>query len=149
MQHEIGAAALQLGDHRHDRRDADAAGHKEVPLGRLGERKIVAWERGLDRVADPDLVMQPARAFAELLAQHRDAIAPPLGRVVPQRIIPPNIIAKPHPDMRPGGKARQVAPVRVDELVAVDVLGQINDRADAQLHGPLSAEPRWNKSPFG
>src|SRR5712692_10211520 len=41
--------------------------------------------------------------------------------------------------MRTGGEARQVAPVRIDELIAVDVQGQIGDRADAQLHVSLSA----------
>src|SRR5438105_15946666 len=87
--------------------------------------------------------MQSARAVA--LAQHRDAIAPPFGRVVPQGIIAPHPlssgIAEPDPDMRPRGKARQIVAVRIDKLVAVDVFGQIGDRADAQLRGPLSAEP--------
>src|SRR5260370_26104760 len=96
--------------------------------------------------------MQPAGALAALLAQHGDAIAPPLGRIVPQRIVAPHLArvrrAEPDPDMRAGGEARQVMPVRIDQLVAVDVLGQIDDRADAQLHGPLSAEYGGMQSAF-
>jgi hypothetical protein len=83
--------------------------------------------------------MQEARALAELFAQDGDAVAPPLGRVVPQGIIAPHLFAEPHTDMRPRAEPRQVAPVRIDELVAVDVLGQIGDRADPQLHAPLSS----------
>src|SRR3954451_891047 len=80
--------------------------------------------------------MDAARGFAELLAQHRDAIAPPLGRVVPQRIVAPQIVAEPHANMRTGLEARQVAPVRIDQLVAVDVLGEIGDRAQPEAHVP-------------
>src|SRR5438067_1986157 len=82
--------------------------------------------------------MQSARGLAQFLAQHRDAIAPPLGRVVPQRIVAPYRArfgwAEPHPDMRAGAEARQVMPVRVDQLVAVDVFREVGDRTDAQLH---------------
>ncbi len=90
MEAELGAPAPQFGDHRHDRSDADAAGEKEMALGLLGEREMVARQRHLDDVADPHRVMQMARALAELLAQHGDAIAPPLGRVVPQGIVAPH-----------------------------------------------------------
>src|SRR5205814_1785176 len=68
MQRELDAAALQFGDHRHHRRDADAAGQQQMPCRTLGEREIVARQCRLDGVADPDLVMQSARAVA--LAQH-------------------------------------------------------------------------------
>src|SRR3954453_13789938 len=78
--------------------------------------------------------MDAARGFAELLAQYRDAIAPPLGRGVPQRIVAPQTVAEPHADMRAGLEARQVAPVRIDQLVAVDVLGKIGDRAQPEAH---------------
>jgi hypothetical protein len=37
--------------------------------------------------------------------------------------------------MRARFEARQVAPARVDEFIAVDGFGQIGDRPDAQLHG--------------
>src|SRR5438477_2039511 len=121
-----------------------------MPCRTLGEREIVARQCRLDSVADPDLVMQSARALA--LAQYRNAIAPAFGRVIPQGIIAPHPlssgIAEPDPDMRPRGKARQIVPVRIDKLVAVDVFGQIGDRADAQLHGPLSAEPGADAKPF-
>src|SRR6516164_3176260 len=36
--------------------------------------------------------------------------------------------------MRTRRKARQVAAARIDQLIAVDCLGEIDDRADAQLH---------------
>jgi hypothetical protein len=90
---ELGVAALEFGDHRHDRGDADAAGQEEVTLGLRGEREMVARQRHLDDIADPHLIMQMAGRLAELLAQHRDAIAPSLGRVVPQRIIAPYLFA--------------------------------------------------------
>src|SRR2546430_17422539 len=103
MQRELDAAALQFSDHRHHWRDADAAGQQQMPFGALGEREIVARQCRLDGVADPDLVMQSARALA--LAEYRNAIAPAFGRVIPQGIIaPPPLssgIAEPHPDMRP------------------------------------------------
>src|SRR5437763_16167194 len=41
--------------------------------------------------------------------------------------------------MRPRGEARQVSPVRINELVAVDVLGKRGDRSHTQLDAPLSA----------
>ena len=148
---EIRAPALQFGDHRHDRGDADAAGQQQIALRRLGQREMVAGQRGLDDLANPQPVVQMARTLA--FPQYRDAIAPPLGRVVPQRIVAPHAlgraVAEPHPDMRAGGKARQVAPVRIDQLVAVDLLGQIGDRADAQLHASLSAQRRRMQSAFG
>src|SRR5712691_6179081 len=99
---------------------------------------MVARQHHLDDVADMHPVVQQARALAELFAQDGDAVAAPLGRVVPQGIVAPHLFAEPHPDMRARGEARQVAPVRIDELVAVDVERQIGDRANAQLHMSLS-----------
>ena len=105
-----------------------------MALGLGGEREMIARQRHLDRVADPQFVVDAPRGLAELLPQHRDAVAPPLGRVVPQRIVAPQIVAEPHADMRPGLEARQIAPVRIDQLVAVDILGEIGDRAQPQAH---------------
>jgi len=41
MQRELDAAALQFSDHRHHRRDADAAGQQQMPCRTLGERELL------------------------------------------------------------------------------------------------------------
>ena len=71
IQAEIGAATLQLGDHRHDRRDADAAGQQQVALGIRREREMVARQRDLDRVADPSsswMRREPSPSFSRSTA---------------------------------------------------------------------------------
>src|SRR5207237_3429475 len=89
--------------------------------------------------------------LALLIAQYRDTVAPPLRWVVPQRIVAPQPVrirrAEPHRDRRTRVEARQVAPVRVDQFVGVDLVGQPSDRADAQQHAPLSARTRGNANP--
>ncbi len=136
MDHEFGAAPPQFRDHRHDRCDADATRDQEMPFACRVEREIVARDRHLEDIAGPDMLVQMARAPAtRAFAQHRDTIAPPLGRVVPQRILPQKT-AGPQLDMGTGRKARQVAAARVDQLIAVGGFGEIGDRPDAQLHGP-------------
>ena len=64
VQQELGPAAAQFGNHRHDRGDADAARQQQIALGLLGQRKVVARHRGFDRVADADPLVPMARAFA-------------------------------------------------------------------------------------
>ena len=54
-----------------------------MALGILGEREVVARQRDLDDVADMHPVMQKARGLAQFFAQDGDAVAAPLGRVVP------------------------------------------------------------------
>jgi hypothetical protein len=51
MDLELGTAAAQLRDHRHDRRDADAAGDQQMPFRRRVDREIVARHRHIHDVA--------------------------------------------------------------------------------------------------
>ena len=136
MDLEFGTAAAQFRGHRHDRRDADAPGDQQVPFRRRIDREIIARHRHIHDVAGPHILVQiPRPAAAPILAQHRDAIPPALGSVVPQGI-PPQQATGPQFDMRARRKPRQVAAARIDQLIAVDGFGEVGDRSDAQLHGP-------------
>src|SRR5262245_49743036 len=80
--------------------------------------------------------MQMLRAAtARRLAQYRNAIASTFGRIVPQRIPPPQPTGR-QLDMRACREPWQIAAAWIYQLIAVDVLGEIGNRSDAQLHGP-------------
>ena len=115
-----------------------------------GQREVVARHRSLDDVADPHVLMPFARALPLRLAQHGDAIARAFGRIVVQREIAHRPVADPHRDMRPGREPGQIALIRVHQLVAVDPLGQIGNRAHAKQHAwRLSAPPRPRRHSVG
>ena len=58
MQFEIGLASLQLGDVRHERRDADAAGDEDVQAGGGVQGEQVGRRRYLQGVTHLDVSMQ-------------------------------------------------------------------------------------------
>ena len=131
MEPEIDATPPQFGYHRDDRRDADPSGDQKMSLGCSIEPKVVARHRDLEEVSDPNRVVQVTRsATTRIFAQHRNAIAPTLGGIVAQRVLPQEF-AEPQVDVGAGRKSRQVASARVDEFVPVDGSGEIGDRADA------------------
>src|SRR5271165_3203488 len=138
MQPEIGAAAAQFGDHRHDRGDADAARDQQMMLRCGSQRKVIARRRSLDDVADADPLMPAAGPLSFRFAQHGDAIPRPLGRIVPQREVAHRPIADPYRYMRSGREGVQIMLVRVDQLIAVDPLGEIGNRPNAEQHAPTT-----------
>ena len=63
--------------HRYQRCDADAAGDQDIDLAGLVERKIITRRRGLQQVADVELVVNIGRAAGAFgLAQYADHVAP-------------------------------------------------------------------------
>ena len=138
MQMKLGPAPLQLGDHRHDRGDADAAGDQPMPFGFVHQGEEVARPRHFEQIADPRLLMQPIRTVPVSVLEHGNAIAPPFGRVVAQGVIAQQPRRDPNRDMRARGEARQIAFVGIDQLKAEHVFGEIGDRTDAQMHPTLS-----------
>src|SRR6516225_11579672 len=119
-----------------------------MPLSCRTERKVVARHRDLEQVADLNLVVEMTRAAAaRFLAQHRNAIMPPLGGIVAQRVLP-HEPAEPQIDMRAGHEPRQVAAARIDELVPIGGLGEIGDRTNAKLHDPGLPELREGRQAF-
>src|SRR5579883_2758908 len=84
---EAVAIRLQLADHGHDRRDADAAGDEDVSGAAFGERKIVDRRRDRQLGAGRDIADEAVRAPSPVrLALHGDHIAVALGGIVAQRI---------------------------------------------------------------
>src|SRR5262249_5057912 len=136
MQKETSAAAPQFRNHGHDRRDANASGDQQMMSGLVSQREVVARHRGLDDVAGSDPLMPFARTLSFGLAQHGNAVTLMLGRVVPQREIAGRTVADPYRDMRPGREIWQSLLIPVRQLVAVDPLSEMGNRANAQQHAP-------------
>ena len=85
MQRVFPAELGETGGHRHDRRDADAAGYEDIGLARLIEREVVAGRRGVEDVADPETVVQEGGATqALLLAQNTNDVTMGLAAIVEQ-----------------------------------------------------------------
>src|SRR5215470_7481278 len=105
-------------------------------LGPLSQREVVARHRGLNDVAGSDPLMPFARTLSFGLAQNGNTVTPTLGRVVPQREIADRTVTDPHRDMRPGRKIWQSLLIPVHQLVAVDPLSEIGNRANAEQHAP-------------
>src|SRR6516164_2748461 len=86
-------------------------------------------------------------AAALFLTEHREAITPPLGRIVAQRGLPHEPV-EPQIDMRARREPRQVAAARIDKLVTVGGLGEIGDRTNAELHDPDLPDLRERRQAF-
>src|SRR3954447_9220402 len=85
---EAAAGPLELADHRHDGRDADAAGDEQIASRALDQGEVVGGRRDRELAAGthvPDHAFGAAAATIRF-ALDRDDIAIPLGRVVAERI---------------------------------------------------------------
>ncbi|MNP49062.1 hypothetical protein D3C76_1432250 [compost metagenome] len=113
MQFEIGLASLQLGDVRHERRDADAAGDEDVQAGGGVQGEQVGRRRDLQRVTHLDVPVQVKRAAAGgVLQAYGDAVVAAVRRVAGQRIGIAHLATvqrQVHLHMTAGGESRQGA----------------------------------------
>ena len=140
---ETAAGALEMADHGHDRRDADAARDERVAGRTFDQGKIVARRRDQDFVAVLRVVHQAGRSAAPgCLAQHRDDVAVALGRIVAERIFPDQSVRNAQRNVRAGRELRQVPAVVTLELEQPDVLRRCRRADNSQGRGKgLSRRP--------
>src|ERR1035437_7065555 len=92
-----------LTDHRHERRNADAAGYEQKILSALWQLKIIDRRAYHQFIVGFYAIDQIGGAAAAIdLALDRDGIAIALGRVIAQRIFSQRAVRYPDRDMRAG-----------------------------------------------
>ena len=142
---------LDLADHRHDRRDADAPGDEDV-RGRLAQFEVVARAVADEFVAGLERVVDVGGAAARLdLAQHRDAVAGAVGHVTAEGVLADRLgervvlghragfgglhlgrvdAAQDEVEVRAGRPRRQVAAVLGPQGEETDAVGSFVDGVD-------------------
>ena len=108
---------LQGVDHRHERRDADAAGDEDEMVAALRQRERVVRRRDEPFVALLRVVDEIDRATAAaILALDRDLIAFGFGGIAAQRIFAHQPVRHLQIDMRARGEGRKIAAVAPPHL---------------------------------
>ena len=95
VQLEVGADVGEPLGHAENRGDADAAGDQQRALGAVGELEMVSRLADLEHVAFLHLVVHRRGAAARIRdAQHADQVAMRLARIVAQRILAHEPVAR-------------------------------------------------------
>ncbi len=130
----MAAEAVQLAPHGQQRRDADAASDQDVGLGIRLQVEIVAGRIDIQQIPGLDHVMHEGRATAPVIGfQDAQLVAMGFAGVIAHRILPREAIGQMDHQMGAGGKSRQGAATRADQLKALDAAGLRPDLGDAQL----------------
>ena len=115
--------------HAPDRRDADAAGEQDDVGGVLLQREVVARRADLERLADPQLVVDVARAAAaRRIALDADRVGRGIALGIDERILPDDAVREMHVDMGAGLVVGQRLAVHLHEFVEIGVARRVADR---------------------
>ncbi len=114
-------AQRQVPHHRHDRRDADAAGDEQEFLRLLGQLEIVVRRGARQHCAFAAGIDEAGRAAAaRRLALDGDHVAMAFAAIVRQRILAQQPVRRLHGDVRARRERRQLLPSTRDELERVN-----------------------------